>query len=107
MRDPRDRFCDWKPPSIVMAAMANCGLPVGQYDVAPVDWRRRTFKTLEVALNWLADFLGPAGVLVVWVPPKRPRPTKPLASPWKSADLSSRPERSMNAAVPFRRGDAK
>jgi acetolactate synthase regulatory subunit len=53
------------------AATANCGHPAGQYDVALVDWRRRTFKTLEVALDWLVDFLGPAGVLVVWVDPQK------------------------------------
>ena len=49
------------------AATANCGHPAGQYDLALVDWRRRTFKTLEVALDWLVEFLSPAGVLVVWV----------------------------------------
>ena len=43
------------------AATANCGHPAGQYDVALVDWRRRTFKTLEVALDWLVEFLNPAG----------------------------------------------
>ena len=32
------------------AAMANCGHPAGQYDVALVDWRRRTFKTLRSRL---------------------------------------------------------
>ncbi len=53
------------------AATANCGHPAGQYDVALVDWRRRTFRTLEVALDWLADFLGPTGVLVVWVDPQK------------------------------------
>src|ERR1700761_7784589 len=53
------------------AATANCGRPAGQYDVALVDWRRRTFKTLEVALDWLADFLSPAGALVVWVDPQK------------------------------------
>jgi hypothetical protein len=53
------------------AATANCGLPAGQYDVALVDRRRRTFKTLEVALDWLADFLGPAGAVVVWVDPQK------------------------------------
>src|SRR5580704_15591931 len=53
------------------AATANCGHPAGQYDVALVDWRRRTFKTLEVALDWLAEFLGPAGVVVVWVDPQK------------------------------------
>ena len=53
------------------ASTANCGHPAGQYDVALVDWRRRTFKTLEVALDWLVDFLSPAGVLLVWVDPQK------------------------------------
>jgi hypothetical protein len=53
------------------AATANCGHPAGQYDVALVDWRRRTFKTLEVALDWLVGFLRPAGVVVVWVDPQK------------------------------------
>jgi hypothetical protein len=53
------------------AATANCGHPAGQYDVVLVDWRRRTFKTLEVALDWLVNFLSPAGVLVVWVDPQK------------------------------------
>jgi hypothetical protein len=53
------------------AATANCGHPAAQYDVAPVDWWRRTFKSLEVALDWLVDFLSPAGVLVVWVDPQK------------------------------------
>ena len=49
------------------AATANCGHPASQYDVALVDWRRRTFKSLEVALDWLVDFLSPSGLVVVWV----------------------------------------
>src|SRR5450631_1613673 len=53
------------------AATANCGHPAGQYDVALVDWRRRTFRTLETALDWLVDFVGPDGVLVVWVDPQK------------------------------------
>jgi hypothetical protein len=53
------------------AATANCGHPAGQYDVALADWRRRTFKSLEVALDWLVDFLSPSGVLVVWVDPQK------------------------------------
>jgi hypothetical protein len=53
------------------AATANCGHPASQYDAVLVDWRRRTFKTLEVALDWLVDFLSPAGVLVVWVDPQK------------------------------------
>ena len=35
---------------------ANCGHPAGQYDVALVDWRQRTFKALERTLDWLMDF---------------------------------------------------
>ncbi len=54
------------------AATANCGQPAGQYEVALVDWRRRTFKALETALDWLTDFLGPDGMLVVWVDPQKP-----------------------------------
>ena len=53
------------------AATANCGHPAGQYDVALVDWRRRTLRSLEVALDWLVDFLSPAGLLVVWVDPQK------------------------------------
>jgi hypothetical protein len=53
------------------AATANCGHPAGQYDVALVDWRRRTFRSLEVALDWLVKFLSPAGVMVVWVVPQK------------------------------------
>src|ERR1700691_5117555 len=53
------------------AATANCGHPAGQYDVALVDWRRRTFKSLEVALDWLVGFLTPSAVLVVWVDPQK------------------------------------
>ncbi len=54
------------------AATANCGHPAGQYDVALIDWRRRTLKALETALDWLVKLLSPAGVLVVWVDPQKP-----------------------------------
>ena len=60
------------------AATANCGHPAGQYDVALVDWRRRTFKTLETALDWLVEFLSPAGVLVVWFDPQKPTANQTL-----------------------------
>src|ERR1019366_10496841 len=53
------------------AATANCGHPAGQYDVALVDWRRRTFKSLEIALDRLGKFLSPTGVLVGWVDPQQ------------------------------------
>jgi len=54
------------------AATANCGHPAAQYDVALVDWRRRTFKALEGTLDWLVNFLRPGGMLVVWVDPHKP-----------------------------------
>ena len=54
------------------AATANCGRPARQYDVALVDWRRRTFRDLEKTLAWLRDFLAPTGILVVWVDPQKP-----------------------------------
>lgn len=46
---------------------ANCGRRAEQYDAALVDWRQRTFKTLEKTLDWLTGFLRPGGVLVVWM----------------------------------------
>jgi hypothetical protein len=49
------------------AAAGNCGRPTGQYDVALVDWRRRTLHALEPTMDWLMDFLNPYAVLVVWV----------------------------------------
>ena len=52
------------------ASTGNCGRPAGQYDVALVDWRRRTFLSLETTLDWLVNFLSPGGVLVVWVAQK-------------------------------------
>jgi hypothetical protein len=63
-----------------VATTANCGHPAGQYDVAPVDWRQRTFKTLETTLDWLVEFLSPAGVLVVWVDPQKPAARQDLHS---------------------------
>ncbi|MGX1105326.1 MULTISPECIES: hypothetical protein [Bradyrhizobium] len=49
------------------AASGNCGRPAGQYDVALVDWRRRTLLALEPALDWLTNVLSARAVLVVWV----------------------------------------
>jgi hypothetical protein len=57
---------------VYAAATANCGRPAGQYDVALVDWRRRSFNTLETALDWLLNFLKPGAVLVVWVDAQKP-----------------------------------
>ncbi len=49
------------------ASTGNCGRPAGQYDVALVDWRRRTLLALEPTLDWLTNFLSARAVLVVWV----------------------------------------
>jgi acetolactate synthase regulatory subunit len=49
------------------AASANCGRAAGQYDVAMVDWRRRTIRSLDPTLKWLLGYLRPTGKLVVWV----------------------------------------
>jgi hypothetical protein len=60
------------------AATGNCGRPAGQYDVALVDWRRRTLNALETTLDWLANFLNPSGVLVVWVDAQKPAANQTL-----------------------------
>jgi hypothetical protein len=57
---------------IRVASTANCGRAARQYDVALVDWRRRTFQALEATLDWLVDFLSPGGLLVVWIDPQKP-----------------------------------
>jgi hypothetical protein len=59
---------------------ANCGLPAGQHDVALVDWRQRSIKALDTTLDWLVDFLSPAGVLVVWVDPQESAGNRKLRS---------------------------
>lgn len=48
-------------------ASANCGRASSQYDVALVDWRRRTNHSLDPTLKWLLGYLRPAAKLVVWV----------------------------------------
>jgi hypothetical protein len=60
------------------AATVNCGRPTGQYDIALVDWRRRTLNSLEAALDWLVDFLSPSAVLVVWVDAQKPAANQSL-----------------------------
>jgi hypothetical protein len=60
------------------AATGNCGRPAGQYDVALVDWRRRTLHALETTLDWLVNFLSPSGVLVVWVDAQKPAANQSL-----------------------------
>jgi hypothetical protein len=65
---------------IRVATTANCGLPAGQYDVALIDWRQRSIKALETTLDWLVEFLRPAGVLVVWVDPQERAGNRKLRS---------------------------
>jgi hypothetical protein len=55
---------------LLAAAAGNCGRPTGQYDVALVDWRRRTLHALETTMDWLVNF--PCSVLVVWVDAQKP-----------------------------------
>jgi hypothetical protein len=57
---------------VLAAAAGNCGRPTGQYDVALVDWRRRTLHALEPTMDWLMNFLSPRAVLVVWVDAQKP-----------------------------------
>src|SRR5262245_1985226 len=61
-----------------VATTANCGLPAGQYDVALVDWRQRSLKSLETMLDWLVVFLSSAGVLVVRHDPLEPTANRKL-----------------------------
>jgi hypothetical protein len=60
------------------ASAGNCGSPAGQYDVALIDWRRRTLPDLETTLNWLRKFLSPAAILVVWVDAQKPAANQSL-----------------------------
>ena len=54
------------------AAAGNCGRPTGQYEVALVDWRRRTLHALEPTMDWLTNFLSPGAVVVIWVDAQKP-----------------------------------
>jgi hypothetical protein len=57
---------------LLAAAAGNCGRPNAQYDVVLVDWRRRTLHALEETMDWLANFLNPSAVLLVWVDAQKP-----------------------------------
>src|ERR1035441_2899790 len=91
------------------AATANCGHPAGQYDVALVDWRRRTFKTLEVAPHWLANFLSPPAALAqtCWACPRHKKEPASAASwkpnrPFHARSLSASSSRaSTNSRIPL------
>jgi hypothetical protein len=56
------------------------GLPAGQYDVVLLDGRQRSIKAVETTLDWVADFLSPTGVLIVWLDPHQPAAARPLRS---------------------------
>src|SRR5262249_33665953 len=58
----------------------NCGLPAGQYDVVILDGRQRSIKAVETTLDWAADFLSLAGVLIVWLDPHQSATARPLRS---------------------------
>jgi hypothetical protein len=58
----------------------NCGLPAGQYDVVLLDGRQRSIKAVETTLDWVADFLSPTGVLIVWLDSHQPSTARPLRS---------------------------
>src|SRR5262249_55995547 len=57
-----------------------CGLPAGQYEVVLLDGRQRSIKAVETTLDWIADFLSPTGVLIVWLDPHQPATARPLRS---------------------------
>jgi len=63
---------------LLAAAAGNCGRPTGQYDVALVDWRRRTLRSLETTMDWLMNFLSSRAVLVVWVDAQKPTANESL-----------------------------
>jgi hypothetical protein len=90
-----------------VATTANCGLPAGQYDVALVDWRERSIKGLDTTLDWLVDFLGSRGVLVVWTDPQEPAGNRSSAPCWKNTAWWSRRARCVNKAPPFRQNASK
>ncbi|MBV9456314.1 MAG: hypothetical protein JO141_02175 [Bradyrhizobium sp.] len=57
---------------LLAAATGNCGRPAGQYDIALVDWRRRTLHALEPTIDWLMNFLCPNARFVIWVDAQKP-----------------------------------
>src|SRR5260370_25913832 len=66
---------------LLAAAAGNCGRPTGQYDVALVDWRRRTLHALETTMAWLVNFLRPCALLVVWGDAQKPTANQTLPPP--------------------------
>lgn len=61
-----------------VATTESCGLPSRQFDVALVDWRERSIKSLDAALGWLVEFVKPTGGLVIWLDPQTPAGNRSL-----------------------------
>jgi hypothetical protein len=65
---------------VQVATTANCHFANGQCDVALVDWRQKSIEGLQTTLDWLMDFLNPAGVMVIWVDPMQPSKDREIRS---------------------------
>ena len=92
---------------LLAAAAGNCGRPTGQYDVALVDWRRRTLHALETTMDWLVNFLSPCAVLVVWVDAQKPEANESLrTSVTKRGPSDDRNSLERESRWPSRRHDA-
>jgi hypothetical protein len=85
-----------------VASVANCGRAAKQYDVALVDWWRRTLRSLETTLDWLVDFLHAEGVLVVATDPQKSHARETLSAALEKPGFVMRIQSSMLAAMPFR-----
>ena len=92
---------------LLAAAAGNCGRPTGQYDVALVDWRRRTLHALEPTMDWLMNFLSPRAVLVVWVDAQKPAANESLRASVANAASLSCTAPCMNAVARFWRDDRR
>jgi hypothetical protein len=52
---------------LYVATTASPAVGAGEYNVALMDWRERSIKTLGSTLHWLLRSLNQDGVVVVWV----------------------------------------
>jgi hypothetical protein len=50
-----------------VATTASSAVASGEYNVALMDWRARSIKTLGSTLHWLLGSLDQDGIVVVWV----------------------------------------
>jgi hypothetical protein len=93
---------------LLAAAAGNCGLPTGQYDVALVDWRRRTLHALETTMDWLVNFSS-ALALCWWfrLTHRNQQRTKAFAPRWRNAGSLSRTAPSTTAVARFWRDDRR